>query len=324
VRPSGRWADELAALAARGGDQLASGTPRKDVRVGDVTACLRRAWATETILATTAELAEGSEVIRLANSWGAVQAYYVLYGATQAVRVAEGVARPEAHEPTKKAFVDLWVTRSIDLPPWTFAQCTPSARLADTGGFLGGPGRALDLSLHAWSSWGPDACWDIAGKALHSTHQGRIDEQLRKASERKQGERRKAWKDEERQRLIEKLKPRVEPPWWNSKRRLTAADKAEVIANARPTTVMDYLWRLRIKANYEDQGMFSDGPETDSVAAKFAAHLVALTAASLLVHELRLRHLLGKEILLSAVDDWLGRHRTLGTGLALRRDLLDQ
>ena len=238
--------------------------------------------------------------------------------------VAEGKARPEAHEPTMRGFVDLWVTRSIQLPPWTFAQCFASTKLADADGFLGGPGRPLDMSVHPWSAWGAGACWDIAAKALHSTCQHHIEDQHRKARARKQGDRRKAWKLEEQQRLAAKRKARVEPGWWSSKPQLTAAEKADATARVRPITVMDYLWRLRIKANYEDLGMFSDGPETDMVAARFAADLVALTAASLLVHELRLRHLLGRQALLTAADNWLRHHRKPGAGLALRRDFLTQ
>ncbi len=68
-------------------------------------ACLRRAWATARLLEHTHVLAEDSEIIRLANSWGAVQTYYVLYGAAQALVVAEGGTRPQSHEPTKRGRV---------------------------------------------------------------------------------------------------------------------------------------------------------------------------------------------------------------------------
>lgn len=148
VGPSYRsLATGLAELALRARPQSDCGTAGKDVDVEDVLSCLRRAWSTEFILDTTAALADGSEVIRMANSWGAVQAYYVMYGATQALLVAEGNVRPEAHEPTRKAFINLWVMRRLDLAPWTFAVASPTARLADAAGFLGGPPRSLNPSL---------------------------------------------------------------------------------------------------------------------------------------------------------------------------------
>ncbi|MGC0344385.1 hypothetical protein [Streptomyces sp. SLBN-8D4] len=106
-------------------------------------ACLRRAWATARLLEHTHDLAHVSEIIRLANSCGAVQAYYVLYGCAQALMVAEGGTRPHAHE-TKRRHVDLWTSRTFSLAPWTLACAAPGSRLADADGFLAGPGRSLD------------------------------------------------------------------------------------------------------------------------------------------------------------------------------------
>jgi hypothetical protein len=111
----------LAGLIIRAAPQVANGTVGQDVDRKEVLACLNRAWGTELILATTTELASSSDDVGLANSWGSVQAYYAIYGAVQAVLVAEGHRRPDNHQATQKAFVDLWVTRRIDLAPWTFA-----------------------------------------------------------------------------------------------------------------------------------------------------------------------------------------------------------
>ena len=58
--------------------------------------------------------------MRLTNTWGAVQAYYVGYHETQALIVARGAARPSTHPNTQNQFVDLWVKRNLDLAPWTF------------------------------------------------------------------------------------------------------------------------------------------------------------------------------------------------------------
>jgi hypothetical protein len=158
-------------LIIRATPQVASGTVGPDVDRKAVEACLNRAWGTELILATTMELASTSDVVGLANSWGSVQAYYAIYGAAQGVLVAEGHRRPDNHQTTQRAFVDLWVTRRIDLAPWSFAAAAPGTRLADTDGFLGGPGRKLDLSLHPWSSWSGESCWDVAARALRGTRQ---------------------------------------------------------------------------------------------------------------------------------------------------------
>ena len=310
-------------LAARAVPQVASGTRGADIDLDAVLGCLNRAWGTELILATTSALASDSEVIRLANSWGSVQAYYALYGATQAVLVAEGRARPQNHETTRKAFVDLWVTRRIDLAPWTFALAEPGTRMADVDGFIGGPGRPLDTSLHAWSSWGDEQCWDIAAKALRGVRKHHVDEQYASARTRKRAQRRKEFAADQDERVAQGKRALVRPPWWDKTPNLTSAEKAAIEMKTRPTTIIDHLYRLRIRANYEDTRVFSDGPDNDEAAAQWSRNLVAVTSASLLVHELRLLHLLGKRVVVTAADQWLARNRTsVAGGLSQRRGML--
>ncbi|MEU1542029.1 hypothetical protein ABZ461_28755 [Actinacidiphila glaucinigra] len=281
-------------------------------------ACLRRAWATARLLEHTHALAEDSEIIRLANSWGAVQTYYVLYGAAQALMVAEGGSRPEMHEPTKRRYVDLWTSRKERIAPWTLAAAAPGTRLADADGFLAGPGRPIDLELHPWASWQGDQAWDIAAKALRSTRQTLIDDRLAKKRHDKLSGKKKAWRADRDARLSAGRKPTPEPKSVN----LTAAEKQEVASGIRPVTMADYLYRLRIKANYEDVTVFSDGPSSDREANQVGADLVALASATLLVHELRIATIVGSDELVKAMDTVL--LHTVGdtaSGLAHRRDL---
>ncbi len=310
-------------LARRAGSQVASGTRGADVNEAEVLGCLNRAWGTELILATTSALASDSEVIRLANSWGSVQAYYALYGATQAVLVAEGRSRPDSHEMSRKAFVDLWVTRRIDLAPWTFALAEQGNRLADAAGFLGGPGRPLDTGLHAWSSWGGEQCWDVAAKALKGVRKHHVEEQYLSGRARKRSDRRKAFTAEQDARAGQGKRRLGQPSWWDKTPNLSRAEKVAIESRTRPTTVMDHLYRLRIRANYEDALVFSEGPDSDGAAGEWAQNLVAVTSASLLVHELRLVHMLGTHFLTVAADQWLARNRSsVPGGLAQRRPLL--
>lgn len=285
--------------------------------LGQVTSCLRRAWTTASLLEATHSLAEDSEIVRLANGWGAVQAYYVLYNAAQAVLVAEGHERPEQHEQTKRQFVDMWTQRAATLAPWGFAAAHPTARGADADGFLGGPGRALDMGLHSWTAWQGEQAWDIAAKALRTTRSAMIEDRLRKARERKLADRRKAWRADCETRTHLGRKARPEPKTAN----LTAAERGVVEKRARPTTVADYLYRLRVKANYDDITVFVDGPTSDVEAAAMAADLVDLACATLLVHEVRLASRIGSAALVRVMDDVLLRSSAHTGHLRLRRDL---
>jgi hypothetical protein len=286
---------------------------------GELMACLRRAWATARLLEHTHSLAEDSEVIRLANSWGAVQAYYVLYGATQALLVAEGGTRPQSHEPTKRRYVDLWTLRSLHIAPWTLAASAPGARLTDADGILGGPGRHLDFELHPWVAWQGEQAWDIAAKALRGTRQLLIDDRLAKKRTEKLSARKKRWRHDQEARAASGRKPAPEPKTV----RLTAAERDTVASGVRPVTIADYLYRLRIKANYEDVTVFSDGPASDREATEVSADLVALASATLLVHELRIAAIIGAGELVKAMDAVLpgGTARELAGGMAHRRNL---
>jgi hypothetical protein len=189
-----------------------------------------------------------------------------VYGAAQAVLVAEGHRRPDNHEATQRAFVDLWVNRRIDLAPWTFAVAARGTRLADSDGYLGGPGRTLDLTVHPWSSWGGDTCWDVAAVALRGTRQHQLQEQRESARDRKRAQRRREFTAKQKEREAAGRRLLKQPTWWNSTPQLTASEKAALDSKLRPITVLDHLFRLRIRANYEDALMFSQGPETEEAA----------------------------------------------------------
>jgi hypothetical protein len=289
---------------------------------GTVCRCIHRAWGTETILCTTAELSPDADLLRLALAWGAVQTYYACYGAAQAVLVAEGKPRSEQHNTTQNQVVDLWACRGFSLEPWSLAATEPGARTACPAGILNGPDRPLDLSLHTWASLERGQEWDRAAKALHTTREDRITEVMRQARERKKKDRIRIWRQEEEIRLAAGKRARRTPIV--ALPRLTLAEKESVRSRVRAVTMLDYLYRLRVKANYIDDELFSQGPENDSDAEAFATRMQDLVGATLLVHELRLGKLLGPRWVLNEADTWLHTNAATAAahGLAVRRKLL--
>lgn len=290
--------------------------------VATALACLRRAWGTELIFESTSKF--GSEVMRLANSWGTVQAYYILYGATQSVLVSEGKTRPTSHEPTQKQYVDLWPNRpTIAVPPWSLAAGHPAMKVGNSDGMIGGPDRELNLKLHPWSDWQEYQSWDICAQALISTRNKRIEEALTRKRKEKAAQRRKAWKAEEEERRSKGLPVRIAPT--GKKSNLTKQEKESITQNARMITIFDYVYRLRIKANYDAADDFWEGPKTDSEAIRFAHDLVLLSSANMLVNEARVAQNVGKSILLDEMDRWLQRnhHKLSRYGAHFRRTLHD-
>ncbi|MEW9267454.1 hypothetical protein AB1207_22135 [Kineococcus endophyticus] len=292
------------------------------VDVGLVLDCLNRAWGTELILNMTRHTARDQDLIRLANSWGAVQLYYISYGATQALITAEGRERPTNHPGTQDQVGALWITRAFSVAPWSFAMGDPGHKESAADGSRNGPGRPL-ADVHAWTTCDRDNCWDIAAKALTSTRAHAIDAKLDKLRFELVAAQKKSWRAEETARRAQGKAGRKEPTW-PRKGRLKPAQRAAAIAKVRPHTMVDYLFRLRIKANYEDARMFTEGPQNDLESSVVARDIVNLASATMLAHEMRIGRLIGRQVLGNAVDDWLRRNARPDEryGLGLRRELL--
>jgi hypothetical protein len=288
--------------------------PRGTPDLAGVRRSLANAWGTELLVGLSREYASEDELIRLANNWGAVQVYYVAYHGFQAYLLANGEQRPTTHPRTQRMFADRWASRLLQMPPWTLA--------AGEGRFFNGPpGRDVDLSVHQWKFCDTTNCWDIGAQALRSTREAAIPEATHKKRETKRRDKRRAWQEEEELRLAKGRKPRK--PSAVALPQLTVGEKAAVRQSLRRYTAMDYLYRLRVKSNYEDSTMFTDGPQDESESSAVHSDLVRLAASVMLLHELHILRLVGRSRMIALVDTWLSKNMPgLGIGLALRRDLI--
>jgi hypothetical protein len=307
------------ALAAQRQVVLASPTigetPRGRPDLTAVRRSLTNAWGTELLLALSREYATEDDLVRIANNWGAVQVYYVAHHAFQAYLLANGEERPASHPKTQRMFADRWAGRTLQMPPWTFAA-------GENRFYNGPPGRDVDLSVHQWKSCDADNCWDIAGHALKSTRDDSIPAALRTKRENKRREARRAWERDEEARIAAGRKPRKASTF--PLPRLTVAEKDAVRHNVRRHTAMDYLYRLRIKSNYEDSTMFTDGPTDENASKLVHRDMVRLASSVLLMHELHILELIGRKAMTRMVDGWMGGSLPSGRtlGLAVRRDIL--
>ena len=76
-------------------------------------------------------------------------------------------------------------------------------------------------------------------------------------------------------------------------------------AKVRPYTMLDHLFRLRIKANYEEARMFTEGPDSESISSLVALDMVRIASATMIAHERRIAQLLGKNSIIDIADDWI-------------------
>jgi hypothetical protein len=287
----------------------------------DVHACLNRAWGTELVMCGTRQYANEEELLRLANSWAAVQAYYAAYGGTQALIVAEGHARPTTHAQTQRMGVDLWIARGAQLPPWTFAVGSKQDRRCANTGMANGPARPL-TRVSALSGCTPENCWELAEQVLRTTREEAHAESRKRRVDALLRARQKEWT------ANHSGSHRASPAWWAQRPRLDAAEKAQVERSVRPYTLLDYLYRLRRKANYEDAKMYTDGPSDYQEAEGMNAELIRIAAMTLMVHEVRIARLIGPKRFLESAEAWVGRNAPndarygLPVRLPILRDLL--
>jgi hypothetical protein len=105
---------------------------------------------------------------------------------------------------------------------------------------------------------------------------------------------------------------------------LNAEERATIMDRMPPCGLMDYLWRLRVRANYSDASVFTSGPELPNDAKVFQRHLRLIVSTTMLVHEIHIARLVGVRDLAALMDGWLQRHMVSGlpAGLAQRRALV--
>jgi hypothetical protein len=272
-------------------------SPRSGLAVDQLKLSLNASWGSELLLEVTGTYSP-EELRGVSNTWVAIQAYYACYHATQALAIAKGHPRPTSHRKTQAVFVDLWVTPPRNLAPWSLGAIEKGYRNVPGG-------HEIDESVHPWAALDSTSAIDLACKALRTTREDLVTEQKKKERQKKQKAKRKAWQEAEAVRLARGRKPRKQPlvplP------RLTPAEHAAVQVRARAFGVLDYLYRLRIKAQYEDSTLFIEGPESASDSFLAYQHLAQLVRSTLLLNELFVERVVGRIIFGQLVDEWIAR-----------------
>ena len=112
---------------------------------------------------------------------------------------------------------------------------------------------------------------------------------------------------------------------WDQRTNLTAAERDKAVRSVGTVTYLDYQYRLRIRSNYEDSTMFTDGPENDTQSTLVRSSISYLTSAGLLVSEMLIKDLVGATWLKNEMESWANANIPSATpdeGLALRLPIL--
>lgn len=269
-----------------------------------VKACLQSAWGTEVILLMTGEVFQEEESICLSNNWLAIQTYYVMYHCTQALHVAQGHLRLESHPKTQNAFRNQWVSRPGLLHPWTVGYGPSGTINLPTG-------VSINDSVHVWSSCEGTNIWNLFAKALKTTRHDEILEKMNTKRADKKRERRQCWEKEEAKRAAQGKKPRKQPKF--ALPRLTSQEKEKIEESTRIFTLIDYMYRLRIKTNYEDSNMFVDGPEHGYQSEQVRSAFYTIASGTLFLYEHAIKATIGRESFMGWARSWTNKNLPIGS-----------
>jgi hypothetical protein len=288
-------------IAASG---LISENLRSNFDIDQARTCLQSAWGTEALLLMTGDVFREDETIRLSNNWSAIQTYYVMYHCVQALHVAQGHPRPETHSRTQNAFHNQWANRPGFIHPWTYGY-GPS-------GFINLPNDVnVDLSIHAWSSCEGHNIWSLYTKALMTTRRYEVLEKNLSLRGNKKKALRRSWEQEEAVRISNGKRPRKQPVF--PLPLLTTDHKREIDASIRAFTLIDYIYRLRIKTNYEDSNMFIDGPEDSDQSALIRSAFYIIASGTLFLYETAIKAIVGRPCLTEWAVRWAERNLPRGS-----------
>lgn len=290
---------------------LAALQPKPAEDTDQVARILTNAWGTELLLNATGDIA-ADELIGFSNNWSVIQAYYAAYHAIQAVLVARGDKRPEKHSTTQRQFTAFWVDRRTDLLPWSLGW--------DDSGAINLPRGYTLHTVHNWENCHTENCIDFLAKGLKTTREDLVTQRLSDERRNKQARNRKQWESEEATRLADGRRPRKRPSFPS---RLGADERDKVATGVKATSVLDYLYRLRVRSNYEDSTMFTEGPTDPIQSWSVYRELSSITCATMLVHELLVIRIIGGNKVRSMMEHWLhAAKRPQKSGLFIRYNAL--
>lgn len=215
-----------------------------------VTQALRLSWATESQLRLRGQ--HDPELLPDLLHGAASEAYYAVYHSARAFFIAGGFSVQSNHASVLNQLSTVVAQRKLLLPPWSvYVAGGPTKNHFQTSGLpvcIPKPSYVSNLARVA-----PDAVWDSLAKGLRTTR------------ERQLKERRDDW-------------------CVKAKRKRLPAEQAKRIAESTPpTTLFNFLWRLRKRSDYRDVDIFLDGISSPNQALNYHSSMEGLVAGTLTV-----------------------------------------
>jgi hypothetical protein len=214
-----------------------------------------------------------------------------MHASVTSVLVANRLSTPSSHEKGLSAYVELWSKWSDSELPWSFMNTKLTQKEGKSSEYINGPGFEIDWKVNSWTVPQGINSWNLVGKALRSTRQKEVEKALQGARQKKGASLLKEFENENRNRAKLGKRQIKNPP--NRLPRLTEMEKVKVQNKVRDYSILDYIYRLRLDANYEKEQRFSEGAINIESASEYIFNIRNVLDAFLLSHELlRLKDLI--------------------------------
>lgn len=180
-------------------------------------------------------------------------AYYALYHGAQAYLAAGGCQPQRNHASILKALANVVVHRRVFPEPWS-VTCggLPMDGCAEYEGL---PVDAPADLCHNLAKPSCDTAWPSLCLALRTTRARQLDDA------------KAAWRRK------------------SKRRRVSSAQSAEIADKLMPTTLFDFIWRLRVRTDYRDVDAFIVGAAGQKDAEDFLNSLLSVVTCTLTVLE---------------------------------------
>lgn len=235
---------------------------------------LRIAWTREMRLQLLAD--QPRELLPDLLAGAPTDAYYAAYHAMLAFFSASNSPRITNHAAALKTIGNIAYQRNIFPEPWS-VTCVgfPDTKKPQ---FSGLPSSAPSVSqVHNLASPQPSEAWGSLCKALRTTRLRDLEE----AKER--------WRQQ------------------NKKKKVPSAESKRLATKMSPTSLFDFMYRLRTRCDYRDVDAFLEGISSPTEAESFLNGLLTLVHGTLaLLEGLIARHLKG-DIYSQLAEDFCGR-----------------
>lgn len=273
-------------------------SPQNDVfDLDKVRRFLFNSWNSERILCFPGEIEEQGFYLKFANHWSPVLAYYSIFLAFQGLFLSQGKRPVLQHDIFLSTLSSCIKKNTLALQfPWNLL-CTGSTY--------------YNLESYNFNVVGSDVKCFSPLSNYSRENEAVFMAKLLKTTRTKQEE----YREEQYRKRKEFLNKDGTPKMKFNKR-----TKLAINERIHPTSVFDFLYRLRLRSNYEDADIFFLGERDNTSITNYFRAILGITNHTLFSVETLIKRNIGKKNFYLIIDSFKSNSPVMKSGIFVRRE----